>query len=497
MELIILGSGTSTGVPEIGCGCVVCQSKDIRDKRLRTSALVITNSGKRILIDCGPDFREQALFWGIDDIDAILITHEHYDHVYGLDDMRTIAWKKEIPIFGQKRALDSIRNRMHYVFSEHPYPGTPKFSLNIIDNKNTPFTICDIRITPIEVNHGYINILGYRFNDDLCYITDMKNISDSEKHKLYGVSLLIVNALRYKKSHPSHQSVEDVYNLLQTIESQTPITVLTHISHHAPTYKEFEKKLPQNIKAAFDNMCISIINGIVKFENNIVKNISPFEIINLHRIDYKDAWEEQKNLFSSIIESKRKGLKTTSTLLICEHNPVFTLGLHGKKTNLLISEEFLRNNGYQFFEVERGGDITYHGPGQITGYPIFDLEYFNIGVKKYISLMQECIISLLSLYNIKGELDSNATGIWIDVDDPNKSRKICAIGVKCSRYVTMHGFALNVNNSLDPFDLINPCGFIKGRVTSMKKELGSDLDFTVVINQITDIFYKKFKQLLN
>lgn len=497
MKVIILGSGTSTGVPEVGCNCTVCTSDDIRDKRLRSSALVVTDSGKHILIDCGPDFRAQALSIGLGRVDAILITHEHYDHVYGLDDMRTISWKHNVPIYAQPNVLESIKKRMHYVFSDNPYPGTPKFELCPILEISNPFTLFDVNITPIEIKHGLLNILGYRFDNSFCYITDMKRIEEKEHSKLLNLPLIIINALRYKKVHPSHQSIIDVYNLVDRLNLTNTNILLTHLSHNAPVTKYLNEILPDNIRAAYDTMTINIIDNKVEYNNDKLKRDIPFKTINYHRIPYKEAWEIQHKFFNDIIEAKRNGIKVENKLLICEHNPVFTLGLHGKQGNMLMSKTFLQDNGYEYFEVERGGDITYHGPGQITGYPIFDLESFSIGVKKYIDLLEECIIDLIDIYGIKGERDTKATGVWIDPQDPRKARKICAIGVKCSRYVTMHGFALNVNNSLEPFTLINPCGFVKGRVTSIRKEVGEEVDYIVVVNQLTDIIYKKFSYLLH
>ena len=143
------------------------------------------------------------------------------------------------------------------------------------------------------------------------------------------------------------------------------------------------------------------------------------------------------------------------------------MGKHADKANVLLSPEHLRDMGYDFYEIERGGDVTYHGPGQITGYPILDLERFGLGLRAYIELLESSIIELLRFYGIKGELKEGAAGVWLDVGDPERERKIAAIGVKSSRYVTMHGFALNVTNDLSPFQLINPCGFIRHMLVSI------------------------------
>lgn len=495
MKIVILGSGTSTGVPEVGCGCAVCKSKDPRDKRLRTSALVMTDSGKNILIDCGPDFRQQALNINLTKIDAILITHEHYDHVYGLDDMRTLAFRKEIPIYAKREVLQSIKNRMHYVFSDNPYPGAPKFSLNEI--KEQSVEICDVTITPINVTHGNSEILGFRFGDELCYVTDMKCIKEEEELKLKNVPLIVVNALRYKKTHPSHQSIIDVLDMIDRVRLNDSEIVLTHLSHHAPVYSNLTDMLPDKVRPAYDNMYIKVSEGIVEFDEEKFSENEPFEIIDCGKIQYGKALEMQQSIFDAILDYKHnKKVLQNSTVLFCEHYPVFTLGLHGKQKNMLMSKDFLKNNGYEFFEINRGGDITYHGPGQITCYPILDLEIFGIGIRKYIDILEDSVIELLEMYGITGMKDSKATGVWIDVGTAD-ARKICAIGVRCSRFVTMHGLALNVNNSLDPFSFINPCGFVEGKVTSISREFGEDVDYTVVVSQLSNILYNKFKQLLN
>lgn len=247
MRLIFLGTGTSTGIPEVGCGCMCCRSGDSRDKRLRTSAMVLTSSGKRILIDCGPDFRQQATHIGLDAIDAILLTHEHYDHVYGLDDLRTIAWKQEIPIYGQAKVLGAVQKRMHYVFSPNPYPGTPKLVLRELA-PDERITIGDVEISPIVVMHGSLPIYGYRFHEigtddteDLSYITDMKSIDPVEWSKVEGSRLLVINALRHIKEHPSHQNLLDVERLVGSLRQKPELTLITHLSHHAPKHEDLRR----------------------------------------------------------------------------------------------------------------------------------------------------------------------------------------------------------------------------------------------------------------
>ena len=187
--------------------------------------------------------------------------------------------------------------------------------------------------------------------------------------------------------------------------------------------------------------------------------------------EYNEAWARQEELFNGIIDRKQKGLETPNFLVFCEHPHVYTLGKSGDEHNMLLNYIQLQANDATFVKTNRGGDITYHGPGQVVGYPIFDLANFNFGLKQYIYNLEEAIINTLALYNIESTRLEGATGVWLDVGKPG-CRKICAIGVRSSRYVTMHGFALNVNTDLNYFNHINPCGFVDKGVTSMQKELG-------------------------
>ena len=220
----------------------------------------------------------------------------------------------------------------------------------------------------------------------------------------------------------------------------------------------------------------------------------------LGAINYKEAWDYQKNLFQQILELKKYNEtlpiceQTTNYnyLLFCEHPHVYTLGKSGSEKNLLINQEAMEKKGVQFFKIDRGGDITYHGPGQIVGYPIFNLEAFSLGVKQYIFKMEEAIIQTLSDYSIQGSRLEGATGVWLDTENPPKVRKICAIGVKASRYVSMHGFAFNVNTDLNYYNSINPCGFVDKGVTSMQKELGAEVDFAEVQSKLLNFFEKIF-----
>jgi len=214
----------------------------------------------------------------------------------------------------------------------------------------------------------------------------------------------------------------------------------------------------------------------------------------LGEIEYGAAWDYQEELFNSLVAHKRKqeGKELPEQfLLFCEHPHVYTLGKSGDEANLLIRSEFLKKINATYFKTNRGGDITYHGPGQIVGYPIVDLESLGIGLKLYVSTLEDAIIELLKQYEISATRMDGATGVWLDVDHPVKARKICAIGVRSSRYITMHGFALNVNTNLDYFTYINPCGFETKGVTSMEKELGKILDFEQVKLELKEILMNK------
>ena len=199
---------------------------------------------------------------------------------------------------------------------------------------------------------------------------------------------------------------------------------------------------------------------------------SGFSYHDLGRIAYADALTRQTAAFDTLLQAKAVGVQGENQLFFCEHDPVLTIGKSGKETNLLIPEASLRERGVSFYHINRGGDITYHGPGQITGYPVFDLAYWSLGLRPYIELLEEVVIRFLALYGLRGERLAGATGVWLDPFVPGRARKICAIGVKSSRFVTMHGFALNINTDMSYFRLINPCGFTDKGVTSLAMELG-------------------------
>ena len=211
-------------------------------------------------------------------------------------------------------------------------------------------------------------------------------------------------------------------------------------------------------------------------------------------IEYKKAWDFQEKLFKESLELKSQNKEIPNYLLFCEHSNVYTIGKSGSENNLLLNNFELQKKGVSFFKINRGGDITYHGPGQIVGYPIINLEAFSLGVKKYIFQLEEVIILTLKNYNINAERLEGATGVWIDTHNKLKARKICAIGVKASRWITMHGFAFNVNTDLSYYNYINPCGFTDKGVTSMEKELGKKVDFAEVKSLVKENFFKLFNQ---
>ena len=208
-------------------------------------------------------------------------------------------------------------------------------------------------------------------------------------------------------------------------------------------------------------------------------------------VPYNEAWERQEQIFSQTIDRKLQGKATENTMIFCEHPHVYTLGKSGDEHNLLIDYIQMQAAGAQFVKTNRGGDITYNGPGQIVGYQGFDLNSFNIGLKKYIELLEEVVILTLKDVGIYAERFPGATGVWLDVGKPS-ARKICAIGVRSSRFVTMHGFALNVNTDLTYFSHINPCGFVDKGVTSVQKELGHSVDVEMIKSKLKLSFQQVF-----
>jgi len=253
MEIIILGSGTSQGVPVIGCNCDVCRSSDPRDSRLRTSVLIKSN-GLNILIDAGPDFRQQMLREGINKLDAIILTHEHRDHIGGLDDIRAFNYinRAPMPIYAEKRVINAVIKEFSYAFSNSEYPGIPKFDFRPINED--AFYIETFRIEPIRVMHCDLPILGFRF-ENIAFITDASYISEEELLKLSNLKILIINALR-KSKHMSHFSLDEA---LEVINHCNPNQAyLTHISDRMGKHEEINNELPSFVSLAFDGQKIII-----------------------------------------------------------------------------------------------------------------------------------------------------------------------------------------------------------------------------------------------
>ena len=253
MELRILGSGTSTAVPEVGCTCPVCTSGDPRDNRLRASALLHTDEGTTILIDCGPDFREQMMrssWFGA--IDGVLITHEHYDHVGGLDDLRPFCRFGEIPVFSDTYTAEHLRMRMPYCFVEHKYPGVPRIDLNEV-KAGKPFLIKNTEIWPFQVMHGRLPILGYRIGGRLGYVTDMLTMPYASYELLKGIDVLVMNALRVEP-HGTHQCISQALEAAARIGARE--TYFIHMSHHAGLHAEISRHLPPHVHFAYDGLKI-------------------------------------------------------------------------------------------------------------------------------------------------------------------------------------------------------------------------------------------------
>lgn len=249
MQITFLGTGTSTGIPQIGCTCPVCTSTDPKDNRLRTSVAVSVN-GKNILIDCGPDFRQQVLRSGIGRIDAVLITHIHYDHTGGIDDLRPFGGKHTLPIYLEAPVAEGIRTRLPYCFGDHLYPGVPNIRLQEIGVE--PFSIENIEVTPIRVMHYKLPILGYRIGG-LVYITDALTIPDEEYAKMKQVDVLVINALR-KQPHLSHQTLAEALRVIERVQPRE--AYLVHMSHHMGLTAEVEKELPPHVHFAYDGLVV-------------------------------------------------------------------------------------------------------------------------------------------------------------------------------------------------------------------------------------------------
>lgn len=253
VKLTFLGTGTSQGVPIIACKCPVCLSENKKDKRLRTSVLIHVDN-QNIVIDSGPDFRYQMLRAGVENISAILFTHEHKDHTAGLDDIRAFNWvnKTAVNIYAEKRVQESLKKEFAYVFAEFKYPGIPQ--MNLIEVTNQSFRINGTTIQPIRAMHLKLPVYGYRIGD-LAYITDANYISPEEMEKLKGIKVLVVNALR-KEKHISHYNLSGALDLVNELKPEK--AYFTHISHQMGFYDDVQAELPANVYLAYDELTIEV-----------------------------------------------------------------------------------------------------------------------------------------------------------------------------------------------------------------------------------------------
>lgn len=252
MQLEFLGTGTSTGVPSLRCDCEVCRSADPRDNRLRASAIV-RYRGKSILIDCSPDFRQQMLRATDDHIDALLLTHIHYDHVGGIDDLRAYCFDRHFPVYALQDVIDRLRERLPYCFAENPYPGVPLLDCTPI-NDTDPFLVQGIEVQPIPIMHGKMPILGFRIGP-LAYITDCKEIADDQIERLHGIPMLVINALRHTPHH-SHMHLDATLDVIRRIAPRQ--AYLTHMSHRIGLHATTDPTLPPNTHLAHDQLVLNI-----------------------------------------------------------------------------------------------------------------------------------------------------------------------------------------------------------------------------------------------
>lgn len=255
MTITFLGTGTSQGVPVIACSCPVCRSEDIHDNHLRTSALIQTDTGQNLLIDIGPDFREQMLRQQVSHLDGILITHAHRDHVGGIDDIRSFNYvqKQKMNIYCNTEALHTIQRDYHYIFEHHEFPGLPEANLYEI-NGTEPFTAAQQKIVPIRAMHKTLPILGYRIGD-LSYITDANYISLDEMQKLKGTKILVINALR-KEKHFSHFCLSEALKVIESIGPNA--AYITHVSHEMGLFADVNAELPKGVYLAYDGLTVRI-----------------------------------------------------------------------------------------------------------------------------------------------------------------------------------------------------------------------------------------------
>lgn len=254
MKITFLGTGTSQGIPLVACDCDICTSTDVKDKRLRSSVLIQDND-KNIVVDSGPDFRQQMLSTGIKRLDALIFTHSHKDHVAGMDDIRgfNFVMKQPVDVYCTDKVLEHMKKEFYYIFDEFKYPGIPEINIHIIQN-NKNFSVGNTLVQPIEVKHLNMKVLGFRF-DKFVYITDANFIAEEEKEKIKGCDTLVLNALR-REAHVSHFSLEEAVKLVEELKPRQAF--FTHISHQLGKHEDVEKELPSHIRLAYDGLEITL-----------------------------------------------------------------------------------------------------------------------------------------------------------------------------------------------------------------------------------------------
>ena len=253
MKITLLGTGTSQGIPVIACKCDVCRSSDPKDKRLR-SAIMVEDGKTRIVVDAGPDFRQQMLQHNVDSLDAILLTHEHADHIFGLDDIRSFNWlrRSAMDVYCESRVQENLKNIFNYVFAQNKYPGIPRMDLITVDSN--PFNVGDIEVVPIRLYHHKLPVYGFRFGN-FAYLTDFNTIEDPEFEKLTGIDLLVICALR-KESHISHLNLKSALDIIEKLSPRK--AYLTHMSHDIGKYADLIKELPTNVEPGYDGLVLEL-----------------------------------------------------------------------------------------------------------------------------------------------------------------------------------------------------------------------------------------------